>query len=216
MIKMPEAQMPLFAVERLRFGVDDPGVRTLVCAANCPLRCRYCINACSWDDSFHAEPFSVHELYDAVRIDNLYSQSTGGGITFGGGEPLLYPEFLIQFARFCPEEWDMQVEASLNVPRKNLELCMDVFSHFYVDIKSMNPNTYTRYTGGTLNTVLDNLQHLLANRGAETVTVRVPLIPDFNDMKEQERSAAALRRLGVINLDLFPYIPKVAGSRESE
>lgn len=205
-----EPQMPIFAVERLRFGVDGPGVRTLVCAMNCPLRCHYCLNACSWNGSFHAEPFTVQELYDTVQIDNLYFQSTGGGITFGGGEPLLYPEFLAHFARFCPEEWDLRVETSLSVPKENLEMTMNVFSHFCVDIKSMNPDTYLRYTGNTLKTALNNLQLLLAHRGPGAVTIRVPLIPEFNDADEQESSSVALHSLGVTDLDLFSYIPVTA------
>lgn len=202
--------MPVFAADRLRFAVDGPGVRTLVCVMGCPLRCRHCINARSWDGSFQTSPFTPQELYDAVRIDNLYFQSTGGGITFSGGEPLLYPEFLVRFAEICPKEWNLWAETSLNVPRENLNQCMDVFSHFYVDIKSMNPDTYARYTGGTLEPALDNLRYLLDRRGADAVTVRVPLIPGYNDEAEQKSTADALREMGVVHLDLFSYIAKSA------
>ena len=36
-------------------------------------------------------------LYDLVKIDNIYFQTTGGGICFGGGEPTMYANFIKAF-----------------------------------------------------------------------------------------------------------------------
>ena len=87
---------PIFAISRLRMGTDGKGVTTLVTFMGCPLKCRYCLNPkCHkpiYEDSGKqlckgVMMLTPRELYDLVKIDNIYFQTTGGGICFGGGEP---------------------------------------------------------------------------------------------------------------------------------
>ncbi|MGN1048839.1 MAG: 4Fe-4S cluster-binding domain-containing protein, partial [Eubacteriales bacterium] len=76
-------EKPLLAVsgiDRLRMGIDGNGIRTLVVTAGCPLRCRYCLNPHTWNGRAFLDSFSAEELYDRVKIDNLYFLTTGGGI----------------------------------------------------------------------------------------------------------------------------------------
>jgi pyruvate formate lyase activating enzyme len=77
--------------------LDGPGVTTLVCFHGCPLRCRYCLNPFSFAPETKRTNMSPRQLFDRVRLDELYFLSTGGGVTFGGGEPLLYPDFIQEF-----------------------------------------------------------------------------------------------------------------------
>ena len=53
-----------------------------------------------------------------------------------------------------------------------------------------------------------NLKRLLEAAGPERVTVRVPLIPEFNTPEDRERSAERLRAMGVTRLDLFEYVKR--------
>ena len=77
----------IFAIIRHRIPTDGDGVTTLVGLKGCPLACKYCLNPqCGTAKS---ERLTADELYEKVRIDDLYFIATGGGITFGGGEPLL-------------------------------------------------------------------------------------------------------------------------------
>lgn len=84
---------PLLSIVRLRMGTDGAGISSLVAGAGCPLSCQWCINKKILKEK-KAEWIGAEELYDRVKIDDLYFQASGGGITFGGGEPLLYPSFL--------------------------------------------------------------------------------------------------------------------------
>ena len=77
---------------------------------------------------------------------------------------------------------------------------------FIVDCKDMNPEIYHRYTGGEQSLMENNLRLLLKLAGAERILVRVPLIPAYNTDADREKSAAALRTLGIRNLDLFKYV----------
>ena len=61
---MTEAIFPTAAVSRLRMATDGEGITTLVCAVGCPLRCAYCINRFTWDETAKPEHLSAQELYD--------------------------------------------------------------------------------------------------------------------------------------------------------
>lgn len=84
---------PLLRIARHRLGIDGQGVTTLVAGASCPLHCKWCLNKEILKKN-EVELISPEELYDRVKIDDLYYQATGGGVTFGGGESLLQAAFL--------------------------------------------------------------------------------------------------------------------------
>ena len=41
----------------------------------------------------------VKKILDEVAVDDLYFKATGGGVTFGGGEPLLRSGEIVAFTR---------------------------------------------------------------------------------------------------------------------
>ena len=201
-------QAPVVTFSRLRMQTDGKGVTTLVCFHGCPLRCKWCINAFSFAPETRRTIMTPAELYEQVRIDQLYFLATGGGITFGGGEPLLYAEFLRQFRQICGEHWHLCAETSLNVPWENVETAAGCIDHFYIDCKDTNPDIYRRYTGQDNARMLENLQKLLALVGPQRITVRVPLIPEFNTDADRQNSVAALTHIGITQFDLFTYKTK--------
>ena len=201
---MTEPLYPLLRIARLRMGIDGHGVTTLVAGAGCPLQCRWCINRRLLRE-VSSQPVSAEELLSRVKIDDLYFRASGGGVTFGGGEPLLHAAFLQRFRELAPAEWAIQVETSLAVPAEQVLLAADAADAFIVDCKDMNHETYRLYTGGDGSLMEENLRLLLQKVGPERVLVRVPLIPDYNTESDQARSAERLQSLGIRNLDLFSY-----------
>ena len=83
---------PFIGINRHRLVTDGKGVTTLVAFSGCPLRCKYCLNDQCHDPERTVATLSPQQLIDQVMVDNLYFLATGGGICFGGGEPLLYYE----------------------------------------------------------------------------------------------------------------------------
>ena len=197
--------MPVWAIDRLRMTTDGAGVTTLVTAEGCPLRCRYCLNPMSWNGEARSELMTPSELYEKVRIDDLYFQATGGGVCFGGGEPLLYPGFISEFRALCPPEWKLRAETSLHVPRENIAAVLDSIDEFIIDIKDMDSSIYHSYTGQSNRLVYNNLADLLSCVDPERILVRVPLIPGFNTDEDVRSSIDILRAMGVTRLDLFQY-----------
>ena len=197
---------PLSAMSRLRMATDGDGVTTLVCAWGCPLRCGYCLNKFTWDEDTKVERLTAEALYNRVKLDSLYFQATGGGVTFGGGEPLLYADFFPEFRRLCGTKWKLNSETSLAVPRENVILAAEALDSFIVDVKDTDPAVYQAYTGRDNTEVLENLRLLLTLAGPERIRIRLPLIPEYNTEEHRDRSEAILRDMGVHNIERFTYV----------
>ncbi len=200
-------RFPLLGLSRLRMGIDGEGVTTLVAGAGCPLRCRWCINQRLLAEK-QPEWVTPEELFERTRIDNLYFQATGGGLCFGGGESLLHAAFIASFRDAVGGAWKLSAETSLNVPAEALSTALACIDEYIVDIKSMDPAIYRAYTGGDNGIVLRNLQTLARAVPPETVTVRVPLIPQYNDAADQNNSAHLLRQMGFTKIELFDYVTR--------
>lgn len=201
-----QVRLPIICIDRHRLLTDGDGVTTLVCSYGCPLQCAYCLNPFSWAADTKYRYHTPNELLEAVRIDDLYFQATGGGITFGGGESLLHSAFIREFKNICPENWKLYAETSLNVPFRNVEQSLSAIDFYIIDIKDMNPNIYRRYTGMENDRVLHNLEFLLEKVGASRLRVRVPLIPSYNTKEDMEKSVQKLMDMGVNNIEPFSYV----------
>ena len=202
---------PLLALSRLRMGTDGKGVTTLAAGAGCPLRCRWCLNKRLLAEK-QPEWVSPEELFERTRIDNLYFQATGGGLCFGGGESLLHAAFIAAFRELTGGVWKLSAETSLHVEESALETALSCVDEFIVDIKSMDADIYRRYTGGDSGLVLRNLETLSRAVPPENVKVRVPLIPQYNDEADRQKSEALLRELGFTRIELFEYIVREEGA----
>lgn len=202
----PEITAPFIAVNRHRLATDGEGVTTLVAFHGCPLRCRYCLNPqCLQVDGVWRR-LPPGELYSEVEIDDLYFVATGGGICFGGGEPLLYPDFIRTFSKLMNPEWKLTVETSLNVPPENIKTIAALVQMWYIDIKDFSPTIYNAYTGKDNTQVIRNLVWLAANGYADKVILRLPLIPDYNTEEDRLLSQQRLEALGFAHFDKFTYL----------
>ncbi len=202
---------PLIGLVRHRLATDGKGVTTLVAFHGCPLQCRYCLNPQCLDPEKVWRNITPANLLDELMLDNLYFLATGGGVTFGGGEPLLRSEFIDEFCHMKPAEWKVNIETSLNVSRKHLERLLPHINEFFIDIKDTNPAIYKHYTTRDNALVLDNLRWLLQHDGiAEKIIVRLPHIPNHNTQADIAHSRSLLQEMGVKTFDEFNYIiPKM-------
>lgn len=202
---MKKQRAKIIGIARHRLSTDGDGVTTLVAFHGCTLCCRYCLNPQALDDGGRFREYSPEELYAETRIDELYFIATNGGVTFGGGEPCLRPQFIREFRELCGSAWQLNLETSLNVPSANIEALLPVINTMIIDIKDISPDIYRSYTVQSNGLVLDNLR-LIAESGRQNdCIVRIPLIPDYNTDTDREASRKALEDLGFDRFDLFTY-----------
>lgn len=211
-----DLKAPIFAISRLRMGTDGGGVTTLVTFMGCPLKCRYCINPQCHKPVYQSDGvtpakgvmmLTPQELYDMVKRDDIYFQATGGGICFGGGEPTLYHEFIVEFKKLCAGRWKITLESCLRCPDNAIEHLASVVDHWIVDVKSLDATVYMKYTG----CATDELRSLLFLRQLvpqERVKVKIPQIPGYNDDRDLESDVMRIKKLGFDNVTPIQYIIK--------
>lgn len=200
-----DISIPVIGIERLRMGTDGQGIRSLVGTYGCPLRCKYCLNPQSWRPTTVPRYYTPEELYVKLSIDSIYFQATNGGVTFGGGEPLLHITGISEFRKLCPKTWNIWAETSLHVDPELVLQASRVIDHFVVDIKSMDLAEYKSYTGRTGDLLVSNLALLKTIVGSQRITVRIPQIPEYVDQVSQENSCELLSSLGFHDIEKFEY-----------
>lgn len=200
--KVDIVKAPIFAISRLRMGTDGSGITTLVTFMGCPLKCKYCLNQKCHEPIYETDGKTLRkgimmltpqELYDIVKVDNIYFQSTGGGICFGGGEPTLYKDFIVEFKKICGDKWKITLETSLRCSYNTIKDLSPVVDHWIVDIKSMNPYIYEEYTG-VMSGILQHLSSIQKLVPQEKITVKVPHIPGFNDDEDLDSDIDEIKR----------------------
>lgn len=194
-------------ISRLRINSEGDGVSTLIGCMGCPLRCAYCFNPFTWDDSLKPKKYSIDELYDEVKLDNLYFLATGGGLVFGGGEPLLYSDFIKEFIKkYAKTGWKFTLETSLSVKKESLENIIHCIDYFIVDTKDMDKTRYELYTKGDYDLFLSNLKYLLETVESDRIRVRVPKIPKLNTYADVRSNYEILKSMGFSEIEIFDYI----------
>ena len=196
---------PIMGIDRLRFGTDGKGITSLVTFYGCPLKCHFCLNSQCHRKITDSMYIQSEEVFNRIAVDELYYLASGGGVTFGGGEPLLYSDFIIDVLALGANKWNITIETSLNVPYKQINSLLPYINELIVDIKDINPLIYKSYTLSENDNVLNNLSHLAHYGCANKVLTRIPLIKGYNTNRDIENSKNFLINLGYSNFDIFEY-----------
>lgn len=198
----------IMSISRHRMGTDGGGVTTLVGFHGCPLNCKYCINRSCHDESIARAIYTPKELIDTISIDSPYFLMTGGGVTFGGGEPLLHAQYIHEVCSIIDSRWTKTIETSLYADWTKIGILLHDIDFWYVDIKAVDPQIYQSYTGKKNARVLRNLKRLVKHVGVERICVRYPLIPDFSSEQNRKNGITTLRSEIHENLRIeeFAYI----------
>lgn len=207
---------PIMGIDRLRFGTDGNGITTLVTFYGCPLNCQYCLNPQCHNKISNSMYLRPKEVFNRIAIDELYYLASGGGVTFGGGEPLLYSDFIIDVISLGADKWNVTIETSLNVPYIQVSALLPYIKELIVDVKDVKPQIYKSYTCSDNDVVLENLRILSHNGYANDVMIRIPLIKGYNTNRDVDNSKDFLTRMGYSNFDVFEYKTDLRYDRKGE
>lgn len=204
MMKNNEKQKAeIMGINRHRMGTDGKGISTLITFYGCPLNCKYCLNPQCKSESTPCTYIEPNDLVNLLMVDDIYFKSTGGGIVFGGGEPLLNAEYIKEVCDLVPLQWKIRIETSLNVKWDKIELLLPYIDQWIIDIKDSNTEIYKNYTGVDNLKVYDNVLRLSHKTGKEKLLIRIPKIPNYNTEKNIQESVKLYSNLG--NIDIFNY-----------
>lgn len=141
-----------------------------------------------------------------LRKDDIYYRMSGGGITFGGGEPLLQSVFIHEVCKLTDEGWQMRIETSLNVPWDYVEPLVRDMDEWIIDIKDMDYQIYESYTGVKIDHLTSNLFRLKEQVDASKLHVRVPRIPGYNKEENIRKSVEWVKNVLKTEPEVFDYI----------
>lgn len=171
--------------------VDGPGVRTVIFAAGCPLRCAYCHNPDTWQTS--AEQLTDADALIAKVLRFKPYIENGGGVTFSGGEPLLQPEFFAYIAeKLAAEGLHIALDTSGAILNDKVKEMLNFVDLVLLDVKFTSDSDYRKFANGSLNSVLDFLSYL--HRNKIKVWIRHVVVPDVNDSVEDAKRLGDLIR----------------------
>jgi len=168
--------------------------------------CGDCVPACPTDALvLIGREMGCEELLAEVLKDRDFYQTSGGGVTFSGGEPVLHSAFLRTFLPQARREGlHLAIETSGAIPWQLLEPLLPSLDLVLYDLKVMDAAEHERLTGKDNGEILQILRRLLA--GNVPVEVRMPVVPGCNtDDRNVRATAEFLRGLGVERISLLPY-----------
>lgn len=210
-----------------RYSVHDgPGIRTTVFFKGCPLNCLWCHNP----ESILPEPqtilrkrilgpknflreeivgyyYSVEEVMREIRLDRMFYDESGGGVSFSGGEPLMQKDFLLQLLKHCTKESiHTVVDTSGYASEEDFSEVAQNADLLLFDLKTANPQQHEQYTGKDNEVILHNLLSL--NEKGPEVILRVPVIPGFNNTSSEMTSISQIAtkcKARIREIHLIPY-----------
>ena len=143
--------------------------------------CRACEKACTQTAlSISGEYRTISEIMEVIEEDRPFYQSSGGGVTLGGGEVLMQPEAAVNLLTTCKERGiNTAIETCGYARAEVVRRAAEVTDLFLFDVKHMNSDRHYQLTGVRNELILENLRWLLENRC--NVKVRVPLLRGVND-----------------------------------
>lgn len=118
----------------------------------------------------------------------MFYETSGGGVTLSGGEPLLQPEFCEALLRQLRNDGiHTALDTCSDVPWRNFERLLPWTNLFLFDLKAVDPGVHRKCTGADNRTILENLRRLDAC--GIPFEIRMPLMPGWNDAEDDLRKA---------------------------
>ncbi len=196
--------------------------------ARCNL-CFQCVDVCPASVFKHAgKPADLEAIVKLARENKVFYRMSGGGITLSGGEPLLFPRFVLALVqRIRAEGINVVLETCGSADiSPDVQAILQHLVLIYYDVKLADPVLHQQHCRASNVLVLKNLKRLIEeglvslpdNKDAldfknhsyekPLLVPRIPLVPGITDDPENLASIASIfKDLGIKLIDVLPYNP---------
>lgn len=172
--------------------------------------CGKCEEACyNSAISIVGEQKSISEILKIVEEDRPFYETSGGGVTLGGGEVLMQPEAALSLLMACKNEGiNTAIETCGYTSSSVIEKVAEFVDLFLFDLKQIDSEKHFYWTGVRNEQIIKNLKYLLENK--YNVHIRLPLLKGVNDSKEDIEKLVELllpykNYKNLKGVDLLPY-----------
>lgn len=196
-----------------RFSLDDgPGIRTTVFLAGCNLRCLWCHNPetqqlIMTDNEGNCSSYIIEpdRLLFEIQKDRDYYQTSGGGVTFSGGEPFFQLDETVEILKLCKKDGiSTAVESACCFPYENLVPALENTDLLIADCKAVSSNIHKKCTGKDNALILETLKKI--SDSGRKFWIRVPVVPDINVTDQEMKNIGEfIKQLHPEKVELLPY-----------
>jgi len=165
------------------------------------------------EDSCYANTIKIYGefvdsdyVFNEIKKDLIFYIKSNGGVTFGGGEPLLWPDFIKEVSEKCKtENIHTAIETCGFTAWRNFQKILPVTDMILYDLKHMDPEIHKKICRKSNKIILENLKKLAAT-DLKKIIIRIPVIPGINDsIKNIQNTAYFVSKLNVKEINLLPY-----------
>lgn len=151
------------------------------------LKCKLtgdCVKVCPTNAmQFTGMVASPEEVFSEIEKDVVFYQSSCGGVTLTGGEPLYQPGFAFEILDLCKKKQiNTAIETSLFAEKEIIERISTVTDLVITDLKIFDPVMHKHYTGESNEIIKENFAYLAES--GKSIIVRVPMVRDITDTIE--------------------------------
>lgn len=183
------------------------GNRGIEIARSKCISCGICTDICNSQAlTMAGESKTIREIMKDILKDNLYYETSGGGVTFSGGEAASQGDFLYELARECKKQGiSTCIETCGYAEWEIYQKLLPYIDFFYYDLKIIDEEDHKKYTGVSNRLILDNFRRLIA--AGANITVRIPIIPGVNDTGKNIHNTVEflLKHAPGCHVSLLPY-----------
>ena len=154
------------------------------------------------------DEMTVDEVVDQVLRDKPFYETSDGGVTLSGGEPLLQPAFSYAILERCRAEGvHTAIETAANFSWERVAAILPVTDLVMMDIKLMDSARHRECTGVPNERILENA-HKLGEQPIPLI-VRTPIVPGVNDNPDDVAAIAqfAATLPNLLYYELLPFHP---------
>ncbi len=141
--------------------------------------CGECVAFCPASAlEMHGRRVKVEDLFAEAARDRAFYETSGGGVTLSGGEPLAQPAGAIALLRMLKEAGiHTALDTCGAVKKEALEQALAYCDLVLLDIKCTDPDLHVEWTGVPFERVAATARAI--DRAAVPLWVRLPVIPSF-------------------------------------
>lgn len=177
--------------------------------------CGRCIDYCMQNlREVAGKEYSIDELLEEVKKDEMFYEESGGGVTLSGGEVMTmnmdYVEALVK--KLHRAGFSVTVDTCGYAPYENFARILPYVDTFLYDIKAMDAQMHKQYIGVDNGLILENLEKL--NNAGARIYIRIPTIKEVNGSKESMQQIVdylTSRHIHAAQVNLLPYHNTGAG-----
>jgi len=172
--------------------------------------CGACVEKCpSTALKIVGKHYAGKALAEELLKDIIFYETSGGGVTFSGGEPAVHMDYLREVMRELKKHAihiAIQTSGFFDIREFRNKLLPSIDLIFY-DIKLFDTRKHKEYTGVGNEIILGNFMSLAEDK-KEIIVPRTPLVPGITETEENlQQIGNFVRNAGFGKHELLPYNP---------